>query len=457
MKKKKDEVKTVEPSDIIKTTDDYQSSPAVKPKAQVPKDDYGNIGVRATLTNSGLNNSDIGYDGEYVTYRGSRILKPEYENDGTSFAKEADINKAINKAYSDMGKNLAPIAQTAASYGVPQYAAKYDNGNVYLGGRAVPSVYQSNGIAYGEADKIKEASDWYKEATGAVSYSDIKTDFDDYKSKMNELIDSYMEKSNRSYNPQSDPAYLAYAETAKREGQKAYEDTLGRMNARTGGYMNTAAATAASQGMNNYLEGIQDKIPEFMNQFYERYADERDAELEAIKTLNDINSKSFSDYMSMAQVADEFNRQSAVDEFNRKNDEKDLWRDSLYTDLYDDIMGLELDNMRADLRGARLSADRQQIENTISAADIPYASDMAKEKYQQAVQESIGMARENELKSSETNNKIIENNMLETERICRDAVIRGYFLSSEAEFLKINQNADPYQAYLRFQMIKEAY
>ena len=68
---KDNKIKAIEPSDITTTTNDFQSSGAVKPKMDVPKDSYGNIGIRAAFTNSGLNSADIGYDGEYVTYKGT--------------------------------------------------------------------------------------------------------------------------------------------------------------------------------------------------------------------------------------------------------------------------------------------------------------------------------------------------------------------------------------------------
>jgi len=367
----------------------------------------------------------------------------------TDITRTVDDYKSGSEAKADLpdtssyaGKNIAPIAQMASSLGVPQYAAKYDNGNVYLGGYAVPSVYESNGTAYGETDKIEEAAKNYKKATGSIGFGEIKDSYEDYQTKMKNILDDYMNYSDWRYNPEKDAAYLSYAEAAKREGQKAYEDAIGRMSARTGGYMNTAAATAASQSMNEYLDSVQDKIPEFMEQSYNRYRNKKDSELEAIKMMDDINKRKMSDYIDIAGSVNELNRQNAMDEFERKNAERDLERNILYSELYDDILGLDM--------------RKKDIENVINEANVPYADGSAREKYLQEIEKTINLAKENSLTEQKTNNQIIENNIMQAENIYKNAVIRGYFLPDEEEYLNLKSGMNPTQAYLRFKLVEEA-
>lgn len=405
-----------------------------KKKKNVPKDEYGNAGVRATLTNAGLADEKIGYDGEYVTYNGKRLMKPEYEKDGTSYAKQSDINSAINEAYKSEGVTIAPIAQLAGTLGVPQYAARFENGNVYLGGREVPSLYESNGIAYGDESAVREAAKGYRNDTGAKGYSEINERYDKRSDKVDMLLDAYLDRGDWSYDPESDPAYNAYAKAAQREGEKAYENILGNMSARTGGMLNSAAISAASAGYGNYLQSIQDKLPEFAKLSYERYKNDREADLEDILSMEDISGTRFDNDISATESANEWNRLNASDEFSRKNSELELSRNALYTDLYDEIMSEEVKS--------------KEIDNAISGADVPYAGDIAKEKAVQAQQKSIGMAKENELTGADTAEK-------QADVIYRNAVVRGYFLPYEAEYLGIPEGTDPVSSYRRFLILGE--
>jgi len=393
-----------------------------KKRKNVPRDEYGNTGVRASLTNAGLSNEKIGYDGEYVTYNGARLMKPEYEKDGTSYAKQEDINSAINRAYKSDGVNVVPIAQMAGTLGVPQYAARFENGNVYLGGRSVPSFYESNGIAYGDETLVRDAAKGYRDDTGTKSYSESRRDYDARSNKVDLLLDAYLNRDDWSYDPDDDPAFRAYANAAQREGEKAYEDILGNMTARTGGMLNTAAVSAASAGYNNYLQSIQDKIPEFAKMSYDRFYDDRKADLEDILSMEEMSDTRLKNSLEITDSANEWNRLNASDEFSRKNAELDLARNTLYTDLYDEIMNMDIKS--------------KEIKNAVSGAEVPYADANAREQ-------SIGLARDNELKAAETA-------QVQAEVIYRNAVVRGYFLPSEAEYLGVPEGTDPVASYRRY-------
>ena len=74
-----------------------------------------------------------------------------------------------------------------------------------------------------------------------------------------------------SYDPETDPLWAQYQNAYARGGQRAMQDTLGQMAARTGGLASSYAGTAAQQSYNNYMSQMADKLPELQQAAYQRY------------------------------------------------------------------------------------------------------------------------------------------------------------------------------------------
>ena len=74
-----------------------------------------------------------------------------------------------------------------------------------------------------------------------------------------------------SYDPEEDPLWAQYQNAYTRGGQRAMQDTLGQMAARTGGLASSYAGTAAQQSYNNYMSQMADKLPELQQAAYQRY------------------------------------------------------------------------------------------------------------------------------------------------------------------------------------------
>lgn len=479
LQSKKRKKQLPQPSDVLKTANDYSpvkievsSSAAPKIKQDVPQSD-GKYGVRNSMQNAGLDNSRIGYDGEYVTYNNARVLKPDFEKDGTSYADQSDINTAIKNAYRTEGKEIAPVTDLAGVYGVPEYAFKYNNGQVYLGGRNIPSVYESDGSAYAVTDDIKEAAEWYKNSTGIKNYGDIRNDYEEYKTKINSLLDDYEKRDSWSYDALSDPAYLAYAQAAQREGEKAYENAFANMAARTGGYTNTAAIAAANAGLNYYLSQIQDKIPEFMNDSYERYAEELERDRDYISMINDMANTYFSNDMEISESAYERQRQNGMDEYDRKYSAGEQTRNSYYTDRYGEMLDLELEKLGleadelelgikekdTDIHGAYINnlikeANLEDIKNR-QAAEAAAAAAAEEAARLQNMQYNTNMNTEEDYSTNSVGfgysggmqNPVDEATAEQIEQIYEDAAAKGYFTAEEAAFLSRYGRFDPARLY----------
>lgn len=294
--------------------------------AGVVRNKYG-TGVRSYLVNAGFDNSDIGYDKDNfrVTYKGKPVIMPNSVVDGTSYADEGSLRELALKLHKDEGRELVSAADYAAQETGIKNAASVGDGYVSVGGKTIKAPVSSDGRAYVPKEEMKEALDEYKNEIDYKSEKDIYNQWESrYADKTEKALEELMNDS-WSYNPEEDPAYQAYADLYRREGQRAFSEAFGNGIANTDGYINSAALTAASQGLAEYTGRLTDKIPELMKDSYERYAAQRGRRMEAVKELisfgNGVYDKMYSsnsDYLNRLNEAEEFNYEQSV-----KGDERE--------------------------------------------------------------------------------------------------------------------------------------
>ena len=97
-----------------------------------------------------------------------------------------------------------------------------------------------------------------------------------YQDQINALLNQIQNRPKFSYDFASDPLYNQYAQRYQQLGKMAMEDTMGQSAALTGGYGNSYAQTAGQQQYNQYMQGLNDVIPELRNSAYQMYNDEGD-------------------------------------------------------------------------------------------------------------------------------------------------------------------------------------
>ena len=116
-----------------------------------------------------------------------------------------------------------------------------------------------------------------------------------YTSGINELL-STLEGRRFYYDHTTDPAYIAEKNSLMEQGRLAMEDTVGTASAKTGGYSNSYAVSAANQAYNNYVAEIGEVIPELYEAAYNRYKDETDELYDRIELLSSLNDDEWSRY-----------------------------------------------------------------------------------------------------------------------------------------------------------------
>ena len=145
---------------------------------------------------------------------------------------------------------------------------------------------------------------------GGFSYASAPTYTSRYQGQIDELTKQILNREAFSYNHEEDPTYQQYKKTYTREGQRAMQDTLGQVSARTGGLASSYAGSAAQQTYDNYMGELADKIPELRQLAYEMYMDEGDTQRANLEMLMALEQ---GDYAKYADLLAQYNTDRSFD------------------------------------------------------------------------------------------------------------------------------------------------
>lgn len=115
---------------------------------------------------------------------------------------------------------------------------------------------------------------------------------------INEVMDQILNRPDFEYNPESDPTYQNYEKQYTKAGERAMQDTLGEVSARTGGLASSYAGTVSQQAYNQYMDALSDKIPELEQLAYERYRNEDDMLRDQLNMLMALDQNDFNQYLA---------------------------------------------------------------------------------------------------------------------------------------------------------------
>lgn len=114
-----------------------------------------------------------------------------------------------------------------------------------------------------------------------------------YQEQIDEILDSILNRDPFSYNYLEDPLYQQYQEAYRREGDRAMQDAIGQVAARTGGLASSYAASAANQANNYYMAQLGDKIPELQQLAYSMYVDDRNYDAQKLQLLEELEQLNY--------------------------------------------------------------------------------------------------------------------------------------------------------------------
>lgn len=170
------------------------------------------------------------------------------------------------------------------------------------------------------------------------SYATAPQYADKYDGKLKELADEILNREPFTYDPEKDETYQQYKDSYTRNGQRAMQDAIGQVSARTGGLASTYATMAGQQAYGNYMSGLADKIPELRQLAYSMYVDEGNnqranlnmmsglREFDYNKYLNSLNQYNVDRNFDYGVHRDEISDQKYNDEttYNRQQDKAAL-------------------------------------------------------------------------------------------------------------------------------------
>ncbi len=125
----------------------------------------------------------------------------------------------------------------------------------------------------------------------------VKKEYEDkYKDQIAGLVDK-TQNSEFEYDPLKDVNYQSLASQYGRLGDKARENTLNDAATLTGGRASSYAVTAGQQAQNDYNQALTDKIPALSEAAYNKFATERNNNLNMIGVLQGLESADYGKFV----------------------------------------------------------------------------------------------------------------------------------------------------------------
>lgn len=323
-----------------------KSSDGNKAKLDVPTRSDGTVGIRATLNNMGINNDLIGYDenSKTVTLGGKHFMKPSYidEGAGVSYASPSEIRQSLTEYYSSSNNPIVKVSDAytnyAGQYGLSADALNYGDGTVTVGSVPIDVLYTDNeGKSWAFNDSVQSSVNEYINSLGVSSPNDVLNQYNKkYLTPINSFIGSLKNREEFMYDPESDPVYQAYKNQYLAQGSRASENAMANYSALTGGYANSAAATAAAQTQQYYMTQLTNQIPALAEAAYERYADEYSNSISLLENMLDVyniayNSAADANSRTISNI-----NSSLSSNTKRDNDAfQKYWENSLNRQKYD--------------------------------------------------------------------------------------------------------------------------
>lgn len=123
-----------------------------------------------------------------------------------------------------------------------------------------------------------------------------------YEGTIQTILDGILNGNQQKFDINNDANYQAlydlYSQRYQANADRAMRDTIGAMQAATGGYGSTAATAAAGQAYDRAMEGLNDRNMELMQMAYQMYGDEnadRYRQLGAVTGLDDTDYARYRD------------------------------------------------------------------------------------------------------------------------------------------------------------------
>ncbi len=182
-----------------------------------------------------------------------------------------------------------------------------------------------SGLLGGNVSFDKNSGTWNGVAEfPAFSYENAPEYTSQWDQIIKDLTDQILGREDFEYDYTQDPNYKQYREAYTREGERAMQDTIGEVAARTGGLASSYAASAANQANNYYMSALADKIPELRQMAYEAYLQGIQGQRDDLSMILGLESMDYEKYLN------------SLGQWNTdRNFDYGVWRDQVNDQRYE--------------------------------------------------------------------------------------------------------------------------
>ncbi len=166
-----------------------------------------------------------------------------------------------------------------------------------------------------------------------------------YKKETEELKNALLSQEEFTYDHKNDPAYLELERAYTKGAQRAMDDTLGKISARTGGIASSYAGQVAQETYNDHMDDLSDKVTALREAAYQKHLTEKEQKRSDLNTLLALESNhrnNYTDDVALDRQATQFNYGVYRDEKNDKTAEiAQAWNEAKEKALLGDFSGFE--------------------------------------------------------------------------------------------------------------------
>lgn len=280
------------------------------------------------------------------------------------------VSKGTEADYGEHGNKIGHLGNTSGSGSSGTSGSRYggigSGGLGSLGGGSYPSGGASSSGSGSSSSRITNDFKYspYNPSDAVLAAKARLEELQrpgDYQSKWQDQLqaslDAILGRKAFQYDLNGDALYQQYKEQYQNLGQQAMMDTMGQAAALTGGYGNSYASTAGNQAYHQYLQGLNDKVPELAALARQNYDKDTQAMYDRANLINAMENQDY------GRWSDEYNRWDAERQYlyNIYNNERD-YDYGKYTDDRNFQYNMNRDNVSDQQWQATFDENRRQFD-----------------------------------------------------------------------------------------------
>lgn len=164
----------------------------------------------------------------------------------------------------------------------------WDGQNPTVGGEAITPEYVENGVSYVKREDADKAIENMESRAGVIGMDGAeKKRQEKYGEAEDKALKKVTDRREFTYDVESDPAFEAYREVYEDLAEKAYRRVLNDNNTSVTGASNVVLSEAM-EAQNDQLRKLAQMVPELYENAFDRYTEEGEADRKDVDTITKV-------------------------------------------------------------------------------------------------------------------------------------------------------------------------